>query len=303
MTSSSSLDGSNTNSPFDSRNVGMSGGPVVKEEITNFPPMYSRTVTDYKSLSSYLDNSLLSGMSNNDNNPMTMTPAQRLALRRSQRNQRNSIGDSNIGGVDHPNNHDQLIENNPSLQPQQPQQQQQQQQPQQQAPNNQMPLAPRQFRLRSSSLLSSPSSQGIAGFATNFVSHGHDNGYSENNNGYLSSTSQSSDMSSSGSESSETSDNKKPSRHIVHVFCAGDDDQSIYAWRGAKVELMRRFQYDFPNGRVVKFGISYRLPVSTLNIAPSLPLSFLFPFSFLCRSLILHLIITHLIQSNNYDHT
>ena len=43
-----------------------------------------------------------------------------------------------------------------------------------------------------------------------------------------------------------------PTQHVVNVFCAGDDDQSIYEWRGAKAELMRRFQYDFPGSRVVK---------------------------------------------------
>jgi hypothetical protein len=43
-----------------------------------------------------------------------------------------------------------------------------------------------------------------------------------------------------------------PVQHVVNVFCAGDDDQSIYEWRGAKAELMRRFQYDFPGSRVVK---------------------------------------------------
>ena len=44
------------------------------------------------------------------------------------------------------------------------------------------------------------------------------------------------------------------------MFCAGDDDQSIYAYRGAKVELMQRFRFDFPGSRVLKFGTSYRLP-------------------------------------------
>ena len=37
---------------------------------------------------------------------------------------------------------------------------------------------------------------------------------------------------------------------VINVFCAGDDDQSIYAWRGAQVDLMRRFQYDFPGIKV-----------------------------------------------------
>ena len=46
----------------------------------------------------------------------------------------------------------------------------------------------------------------------------------------------------------------------MNVFCAGDDDQSIYGYRGAKVELMQRFRFDFPGSKVMKFGVSYRLP-------------------------------------------
>jgi len=41
-------------------------------------------------------------------------------------------------------------------------------------------------------------------------------------------------------------------RHVVNVFCAGDDDQSIYAWRGAQAELMRKFRFDFPNAKVLR---------------------------------------------------
>ena len=52
----------------------------------------------------------------------------------------------------------------------------------------------------------------------------------------------------------------KYSNRIVNVFCAGDDDQSIYGYRGAKVELMQRFRFDFPGSKVLKFGVSYRLP-------------------------------------------
>ena len=50
-----------------------------------------------------------------------------------------------------------------------------------------------------------------------------------------------------------------PQNRLVNVFCAGDDDQSIYAWRGAQVELMRRFRFDFPGATIVRFDVSYRL--------------------------------------------
>lgn len=58
----------------------------------------------------------------------------------------------------------------------------------------------------------------------------------------------------------------RQSNRVVNLFCAGDDDQSIYAYRGAKVELMQRFRFDFPGSRVLKFGTTYRLP-DTINRA------------------------------------
>jgi len=55
--------------------------------------------------------------------------------------------------------------------------------------------------------------------------------------------------------------------HRINVFCAGDDDQSIYAWRGAQVELMRRFRFDFPGAQVMRFSISYRMPDTLCQIS------------------------------------
>jgi ATP-dependent DNA helicase UvrD/PcrA len=54
------------------------------------------------------------------------------------------------------------------------------------------------------------------------------------------------------------------------LFAVGDDDQSVYGWRGARIENMQQFQKDIPDTKLMKLEQNYRSTANILKAANTL---------------------------------
>ena len=55
-----------------------------------------------------------------------------------------------------------------------------------------------------------------------------------------------------------------------NLCCVGDDDQSIYSWRGAEIKNFLEFDQVYKNSKVIRLEENYRSSQNILSVASNL---------------------------------
>ena len=55
-----------------------------------------------------------------------------------------------------------------------------------------------------------------------------------------------------------------------NICCVGDDDQSIYSWRGAEIKNFLEFDKEYKNTKIIRLEQNYRSTQNILSVASEL---------------------------------